>query len=139
MSTIKKCGTLWARNKNNLEHLLKTVRSGSTGVYVLFNGSAPVYVGKGHIRSRITSHARSTKRAFWDHFSWFVVNNKKREHDLEALLIVTLPFYLRIFTRQDAKFLGCKRLKEADPTASLRMPKSIARFHRPRRRSTKHR
>jgi len=134
MSMIRQWGSLWARNQDNLGHLVRSVRRGSTGVYVLFNGSAPVYVGKGHIRSRIKTHARSTKRAFWDHFTWFVINESRCEHDLEALLINTLPFYLRIFTRQDAKFPHRKPIKQVEPKTALRMPKSISRFHRPRKK-----
>src|ERR1700679_3605219 len=116
---VKEYGSLWARNKENIRFFKEHLPSGSTGVYVLFNGSTPVYVGKGHIRGRITSHNKSAKREFWDHFSWFLIKKSDTEHELEALLITTLPFYLRIFTRQDARFLAHKRCKEKNSYTQL--------------------
>ena len=135
MGIISEFGLFWARNEKNVRHLRHHLRSGSSGVYVLYNGSAPVEIGKGHLRSRISEKNRrkGDRREFWDHFSWFLINDKGTEHELEALLMSALPFYLRIFTRQDAGFLSCKPCKEIDPETYLRMPRRISRFHRHRK------
>jgi len=42
-------GTMWARNDANI----RLVPEESVGVYILFDGSMPVYVGKGNILERI--------------------------------------------------------------------------------------
>jgi hypothetical protein len=46
MSVVKAYGKMWARNPDNI----KAIPSGKgccDGVYILFDGSMPVYVGKG--------------------------------------------------------------------------------------------
>jgi len=133
---IKEYGTFWARNHENMEAYTSRLRKKHAGgIYVLYNGSAPVYIGKGHIRSRVTKRHRSgSKSAYWDHFSWFVVNDENIEHELEALLLKTLPFYLRCLNLQEARFDHDKRKKcrERKAETSLKRPKSVAAFCRSR-------
>jgi len=44
------------------------------GVYVLFRGVRPLYVGQGHIGSRIHNHCRDWLAPWWDNVSWFEVS-----------------------------------------------------------------
>jgi hypothetical protein len=46
MQVVEKCGTMWARNTQNIARIPGS-RDGGQGVYILFDGSTPVYVGKG--------------------------------------------------------------------------------------------
>ena len=87
-------GLVWARNKDNIRRLREAGRL--YGVYVLCDGSMPVYVGRGKLSARISRHQRSKSRGqFWDHFSWYAIPNRRFEADVEALLLRMLPFYLR--------------------------------------------
>jgi len=105
---------MWARNKTNINKIPPS-KSGGCGVYVLFDGSLPMYVGKGNIRSRIRSAARSDHRGQgWDRFSWFVVADKRLMHDLETLMLQILPPPLRSLTRQSGKFVKATRDKEGE-------------------------
>jgi hypothetical protein len=127
MSLVRKYGTFWARNKDNMKEYRSFVRSKESGIYILYSGSAPVYIGKGHIKSRVTKRDRGgSKSPYWDHFSWFVVDSKEVEHELEALLLKALPFYLRSLNRQTAHFIkhGTKA-KERNPQTHLELPKSL--------------
>jgi hypothetical protein len=124
---IKEYGTFWARNKENLAEYKSLVRSRGSGIYVLYSGSAPVYVGKGRIKSRVAKRDRGgSKSPYWDHFSWFLVDNSDVEHELEALLLKALPFYLRSLNKQTAHFLGAAKRKDHHPLTCLRLPKSLA-------------
>lgn len=113
---VTKYGTLWARNEANIKGLHDVTKDSPNGVYVLRDGSMPVYVGHGNLWHRIMSHTKSkTKRNSWDHFSWYVIPDPILEHECEALVIRMLPFYLRTFNRQKSDFLVGKREKESDP------------------------
>lgn len=71
---------MWARNTDNFKWIWKHTR-GWQGVYILYDGSMPVYVGKGNIRRRIHQARRSKKRGqLWDHFSWYVLDDTKMMH-----------------------------------------------------------
>src|SRR4030042_5797036 len=95
---VSKYGSLWARNSCNLEMLRKQGKL--SGIYVLCDGSMPVYIGRGGLFNRISSHAASRKRGqFWDHFSWFLLSSTDFNRDTEALLLRMLPFYLRSLNR----------------------------------------
>lgn len=101
---VTEYGTMWARNKKNIKWIWAHTR-GWQGVYILYDGSMPVYVGKGHIRHRIKQAARSKRRGqLWDHFSWHVLNDIKMMHDVEVLVLRMFPPYLRAATRQKGKF-----------------------------------
>lgn len=131
MGLIKEYGTFWARNRENIAKYRSCVRSKASGIYVLYSGSAPVYVGKGHIKGRVTKRNRGgAKSRYWDHFSWFLVDNSDVEHDLEALLLNVLPFYLRSLNKQTAKFRDDRKRKGLNNEAELRLPKSLSAVFR---------
>lgn len=99
-------GTMWARNAANIKAIPYT----ATGVYILFDGSMPVYVGKGNIRDRIIKASRSIRRGqLWDHFSWYALGDPRTMHDIEVLILRMLPRYLRALTRQDGNFVKARR------------------------------
>jgi hypothetical protein len=101
-------GTLWARNAENIRHIPKR----AAGVYILYDGSMPVYAGKGNIRYRVASARRSKRKAqLWDRFSWYALKDQTMMHDIEVLLLRTLPHNLRALTRQGGNFLDAKRVK----------------------------
>lgn len=104
MPLIKQFGLHWPRNTENLEEI-EDVAGHKSGVYVLYHGAMPVYIGRGAISARLTSHGKegSRKEQFWDRFSWFVVGNSKQERELESLLLEALPFYVRSLNKQTAK------------------------------------
>jgi hypothetical protein len=117
MQIITQYGTRWPRNTENIRRIPKP-RDGGLGVYILFYGSTPVYVGKGKIRYRITDARRSTRRGqLWDRFSWYAVKQPEMMHDLEVLVLKMLPRYLRALTRQEGDFLKAKRVKPANLSA----------------------
>jgi len=41
------------------------------GVYVLFRGTQPIYVGQGHLATRIHDHCKDWLAPWWDNVSWF--------------------------------------------------------------------
>jgi hypothetical protein len=107
---VTRYGTMWARNKTNIEKLPRA-KEGGFGVYILFDGSMPMYVGKGNIRSRIKEACHSKRRRhLWEHFSWYVMPNPKLMHDVEALMLRLLPPNLRSLTRQGGNFSDAKRI-----------------------------
>jgi hypothetical protein len=107
-------GTMWARNTKNIRRIPRS-GSGGIGIYILFDGSMPVYVGKGNIRHRITDARRSKRRGqLWDRFSWYALRDPKMMHDIEVLILRMLPRYLRALTRQEGDFLEAKRVLAPD-------------------------
>lgn len=105
MQLVYRFGEMWARNAENIERI--PPKQDGKGLYILYDGSMPVYVGKGNIKSRIIKAVRSRSRGqSWDHFSWYVLNEPKMIHDTEALILRMLPPYLRSLTRQKGKFTG---------------------------------
>ena len=117
MKIVTKYGTMWARNTENIRSI-PSVREGGVGVYILFDGSMPLYVGKRNIQYRITDARRSKRRVqLWDRFSWYAVADSEMMHDLEVLVLRILPRYLRALTRQEGHFLGAKRVKEKNSNA----------------------
>ena len=86
--------------------------------YILFDGSTPVYVGRGNIRRRIRRACQSKRRGqCWDHFSWYAVPDKHHEQEVEALLLRMLPPHLRMLNRQRGKLKGSikHRYKDEQP------------------------
>src|SRR5258708_16176734 len=109
---VSRCGEMWARNLENINRIQGS-KHGGKGVYVLYDGSMPVYVGKGNIKSRVRGARRSkTRGQFWDHFSWYLLDDKKMIHDTEVLFLRMLPSYLRSLTKQKGKFVDAERVKE---------------------------
>jgi len=109
-------GEMWARNLKNINRIpgSKTPKGGE-GIYILYDGSVPVYVGKGHIKSRIRKARRSKSRGpFWDHFSWYVLEEPKLIHDTEVLILRMLPPYLRSLTKQKGHFLDAEAVRELE-------------------------
>lgn len=102
------------------------------GVYILCDGSMPVYIGRGRIASRITRHQRSKSRGqFWDHFSWYAIPDGRLEADVEALLLRMLPFYLRSLNKQRARFVDARRMTDKFPVAdSIKRPSFAAKRRR---------
>jgi hypothetical protein len=108
-------GSLWARNRKNIKQLRALGRL--FGIYVLYDGSMPVYIGRGRLSRRIARHQRSRSRGrFWDHFSWYAVPDRGFGADLEALLLRMLPYYLRSLNKQRTRFADAGIIKEEDRT-----------------------
>jgi hypothetical protein len=115
---VSSYGTLWARNESNIKAL--RARGKLFGVYVLCDGSMPVYIGRGKLSGRLAQHRRSKRRGqFWDHFSWFAIPDRRLEGEIEALLLIMLPFYLRSLNRQRARFAGGVRVKQVSHKADF--------------------
>jgi hypothetical protein len=111
---VNEYGTMWARNTENIHHI-PTKKDGGVGIYILFDGSMPVYVGKGNIRWRITDARRSKRRGqLWDRFSWYALRDPKMMHDVEVLVLRMLPRYLRALTRQEGHFIDATRRTAQD-------------------------
>jgi hypothetical protein len=111
MRLVRKFGEMWARNPENIENIPDTEQGGQ-GVYILYDGSMPVYVGKGNIKRRIRGARNSKSRSpFWDRFSWYLINNSEVIHDTEVLILRMLPPYLRSLTKQKGNFLRAVRDK----------------------------
>ena len=124
MRLILHRGEMWARNTKNIEKILGSGKGGK-GVYILFDGSTPMYIGRGNIRQRIRK-ARASKRRgqCWDHFSWYVVSQRKHEVELEALLLRMFPPQMRILNRQRGKLPGAQKHIQDDT-----QPEAINRPH----------
>jgi len=114
MRIVRQYGTMWARNKENIENI-PGPKKGGRGVYVLFDGSMPMYVGKGNIKSRILKASKSERRGqFWDHFSWYAIKNPAMMHDIEVLMLRILPPNLRSLTQQGGDFKDAKSIPQKD-------------------------
>jgi hypothetical protein len=126
MKLVTKYGKMWPRNDHSLEAL---ARHGNVrGIYVLYDGSMPIYVGKGILLKRLVGHRKSkTGRTFWDYFSWFEVKNSDLRHEVEALLLKTLPYYLRLLNRQQANFQKVRgtKLQENKPPDVVLKPNFV--------------
>jgi hypothetical protein len=110
--TVTMFGEMWAMNLQNKNRVPRSKQEGGNGVYVLYDGSMPVYVGKGNLHSRIAKARVSKIRGqLWDHFSWYSLNPGVT-HDIEALVLRMLPSYLRSLTKQKGKFQEAKPIKE---------------------------
>jgi hypothetical protein len=110
---------MWARNQENINKVPGS-NEGGKGIYILYDGSMPVYVGKGgggksSIHRRIVRATKSkTRSPFWDHFSWYVLDQPKLIHDTEVLLLRMLPPYLRSLTKQLGHFLDISKHGERE-------------------------
>jgi len=118
-------GPFWARNAKNFQKLQKTAGH-SSGVYLLYCGWFPVYIGKGKLYARIRAHTQS-RRKVWDRFTWFALADPSGRHcgELEAIFLRSLPFYLRLNNKQRAH-LPVRSTKAEDKTPALiKMPKTM--------------
>ena len=115
MAIVNRYGRMWARNSENLQKLASEQQKAKLeGVYILYDGSMPIYVGKGAIVSRLNGHQHvGRKKHFWDYFSWFEISNKQNRHDVEVLLLKTLPYYLRLFNKQAGSFTTKNKIEKA--------------------------
>ena len=127
---VSRYGTLWARNRENLARL--RAEKDLYGVYVLCDGSMPVYIGRGKISSRIRRHQRSRSRGqFWDHFSWYGIGDKRLQADVEALLLTMLPFYLRSLNKQQTRFARAQEMSQKTSVAvAINRPRFAAKRKR---------
>lgn len=127
---VSSYGTLWARNIQNIRRLREMGKL--YGVYLLCDGSMPVYIGRGRLSSRIRRHLRSKSRSqFWDHFSWYAIPDRRLEADVEALLLRMLPFYLRSLNKQRTRFTDANRMTDKFPKAdSIKRPNFVAKRRR---------
>jgi hypothetical protein len=129
-------GLHWPRNRANLRNL-KALMGKRTGLYVLANGSMPLYIGKGKVAKRIGNHARpgKAKSAYWNYFSWFEVLKPADEGELECLLLLTLPFYVRSLNKQTGSLGKDNRRKaEDDQPLAVEFPSLLPRKKRRRQR-----
>jgi hypothetical protein len=123
LALINQFGEMWARNDENIEDVPGSSQRGQ-GVYILYDGSTPVYVGKGNIRQRLRDADASNRRGnSWDHFSWYILKDKRLIHDVEVLLIRILPLFIRYLTRQSGHFHD---VSSTDQKPLNRTPKYIA-------------
>jgi hypothetical protein len=117
MRVVRLYGTMWARNEANIAKI-PSHRKGGRGVYVLFDGSMPMYVGKGNIRGRIKQADTSERRKnLWDHFSWYSIKNPAMMHDIEVLMLRILPPNLRFLTLQGGNFKKATRVNQDNKQA----------------------
>jgi hypothetical protein len=117
MRLVRMFGEMWTRNSENINRI-PLPKQGGTGVYILYDGSMPVYVGKGRIRYRIDGARRSkTRGQLWDHFSWYVIKNTDVIHDTEAIFLRMLPSYLRSLTKQSGHFVDAVEKYETNRVA----------------------
>jgi hypothetical protein len=127
VTLILQFGEMWARNPENIEDVPGSGK-GRQGVYILYDGSTPVYVGKGNIRQRLRDADKSNRRGnSWDRFSWYVIKDKSLIHDVEVLLIRILPLYLRYLTRQRGHFKGVRSTKTPNRTLKYIAPPKFMR------------
>jgi len=114
LNLIKAYGRMWARNVENIQSVAKQK---ADGIYILYDGSMPVYVGMGNIPSRLRKACRSKRRGqMWDHFSWYIPEDPKLIREIEALLLRMLPIPLRVLNRQKGKLKGAIKIGETNRT-----------------------
>jgi hypothetical protein len=67
------------------------------GIYILYRGTTPVYVGLGTARfgiwKRLQSHTKGWLAYAWDNASWYEFEDASKEQieAVEALLVATIP------------------------------------------------
>lgn len=129
MPLVRTFGLHWPRNHENLDEL-EDVAGHRTGLYVLYHGAMPVYIGRGHIISRLKKHSSeaSRKNEYWDRFSWFVIGKTRTERELESLLLEVLPFYVRSLNKQTGKLpRKGRQLHLSDEVAYVSLPRLLRR------------
>ena len=75
---VGRYGKLWTRVPENLKKLADKHLRNVTGVYALYNGTMPVYIGRGIVSNQIRKHNTSRRKSpCWEHFSWYEINGKR--------------------------------------------------------------
>lgn len=76
----------------------KAPLEGARGIYVLYRGTTPIYVGKaiskkGSIGIRLRTHAQDWYSHAWDNVSWYDFGNTDKSiiEAVEAILIANIP------------------------------------------------
>jgi len=111
---VGRYGKLWTRVPANLKKLKSKDLRKATGVYALYNGTMPVYVGRGSFSQQINRHDRNhKKRSFWEHFSWYEIKIKGLDREIESLLLRILPFYVRSLNRMGGNFVSGEKIAAA--------------------------
>ncbi len=132
---VGRWGKLWTRVPANLKKLKSKETRDVTGVYILYNGTMPVYIGRGKVSAEIRKHNRNKRKSpFWEHFSWFEINGKGRDKEIESLFLKVLPHYLRSLNRMAGKFSSAKQIQpEAAAPVDILWPKGGAAKKRHRK------
>ena len=113
---VRRHGKWWTRVPENLKRLARKDLRHVTGVYALYNGTMPVYIGKGRIYYQIRTHYHSDRKdRFWEHFSWYEIKGKEGlNKEIETLVLRLLPFYMRSLNRMGGKFPSGTKIVPAD-------------------------
>lgn len=100
MGLINAFGMFWSRDRvawrTGMPNLLGVQQSGSAevnftaqaGVYVLYDGSRPIYVGRvteSRLGMRLFEHTRDRLTGRWDRFSWFGVRGVQDNGELSGV------------------------------------------------------
>jgi len=138
---IGRYGRLWTRVPKNLKMLARKDLKNVTGVYALYNGTMPVYIGKGKFSRQIGKHNRSDRKSpFWEHFSFYEIIGKGFDKEIESLILRLFPFYVRSLNRMGGKFASGKKIEPAsEQPVKLSWPKGGAGKKRHRRRKYRQR
>jgi hypothetical protein len=126
---VGRYGKLWTRVPGNLKKLASKELKDVTGVYALYNGTMPVYIGRGKISQQIHRHDRNRKKnQFWEHFSWYEITVKGLDKEIESLFLRLLPFYVRSLNRKggDSFVSGHKTAPALDDAIKDYWPKGGA-------------
>jgi hypothetical protein len=119
---VGRYGKLWTRVPQNLKKLTSKELKDVTGVYALYNGTMPVYIGRGIISRQIHRHVHNRKKqSFWEHFSWYEIKVKGLDKEIESLFLRLLPFYTRSLNRMSGNFPSGEKIDAAslDPISDL--------------------
>ena len=118
---VGRYGKLWARVPANLKKLASNNFRNVTGIYALYNGTMPVYIGGGKLSQQIHRHDRNRKKnQFWEHFSWYEITRKGLDKEIESLLLRLLPFYVRSLNRKGGDFFASgKKIAAPSPEPIL--------------------
>ena len=97
---IKEYARMWPREVFYLSEGKKKLAKGlelvkQPGVYVLYRDGVPYYVGKAFkLYDRLWAHAcqpGARYHNFWNHFSAFVIPDRKLMNQVEGILIAAMP------------------------------------------------
>src|SRR5260370_19410890 len=114
---VGRYGKWWTRAPANLKKLARKDLRHATGVYALYNGTMPVYIGKGIFSIQIKNHDQSRQKSrFWEHFSWYEIKRAGIDKEVESLILRLLPFYVRSLNRMGGNFASGTKVAAASKT-----------------------